>query len=88
MKTASVLLVYPGSLWGGVWAARPRVKPELVSLYTWLRNAGVETDVLDLEAELGTPGEGEQRAFLQRAEALLAGRPADVVAIFCWSRPP
>jgi radical SAM superfamily enzyme YgiQ (UPF0313 family) len=85
MKTASVLLVYPGSLWGGAWAARPRVKPELVSIHTWLRKNDVEAMVLDLEAELGICEEGGQAAFLEQAETLLRERPADVVAVSCWS---
>jgi hypothetical protein len=85
MKTASVLLVYPASLWGGAWAARPRVKPELVSIHTWLRKNGVDTEVLDLEVELGTCKEGEQALFLDKAEALLGGFSADIIAVSCWS---
>ena len=85
MKTASVLLVYAGSLWSGAWAARPRVKHELVSIYTWLRTNGVETGVLDLEVELGPCGEGDQGVYLERAEALVRDRGADIVALSCWS---
>lgn len=85
MSRPKVLLLYPGSLWGGAWAAHPIVKPELVSLYGFLRRHEVDTDVLDLHVELGAPGPGGQEEFLDRAEALIARRDADVVAISCWS---
>jgi len=72
-----VLLVFPGSLFGGEWAAGPRVKPELVALWTELRRGGLEVEVLDLEAELGLPGDDASRtAFLADAGRLLAGGPS------------
>jgi len=75
--TVRVLLVFPGSLFGGDWAAGPRVKPELVTLWTELRRAGLEVEVLDLEAELGLPRDDAARtAFLAGAERLLAAGPA------------
>ena len=81
-----VLLVFPGSLYGGCWADGPRVKPELVSLSTELRRAGFAVDVLDLEVECGNPGDdGARAAFLARAEELLDARPADLVVVSCWS---
>jgi hypothetical protein len=81
-----VLLVFPGSLFGGRWADGPRVKPELVSLFSELRRAGRTVDVLDLEAELGNPDDDAARAdFLGKAEGLLRERPADLVVISCWS---
>ena len=40
MEDARVLLVFPASLFGGRWADGPRVKPELVSLFSELRRAG------------------------------------------------
>ena len=85
MSAIKVLLLYPGSLWGGAWATRPVVKPELVSLYGFLRRHEIAVDVLDLEAELGNPAVGEQAEFLRRAEALIAGREFDVAALSCWS---
>ena len=85
-SAARVLLVFPGSLYGGRWADGPRVKPELVSLSTELRRAGFAVDVLDLEVECGNPGDDAAReAFLARADGLLAGRPADLVVVSCWS---
>ncbi len=81
-----VLLVFPASLHGGRWADGPRVKPELVSLFSELRRAGRTVAVLDLEAELGNPVDDEARAiFLDRAEGLLRARPADLVVVSCWS---
>lgn len=81
-----VLLVFPGSLYGGPWADGPRAKPELVQLFTELRRAGFAADVLDLEAELGNPADDVAReSFLQIADALLAEHEADLVAISCWS---
>jgi hypothetical protein len=86
MQETRVLLVFPGSLYGGRWADGPRVKPELVQLFTELRRAGHETDVLDLEAELGNPADDLAReSFLQIADGLLAGHEADLVVISCWS---
>jgi len=86
MEAPRVLLVFPASLFGGRWADGPRVKPELVSLFSELRRAGREVQVLDLEAELGNPVDDEARAeFLGKAEELLHARPADLVVISCWS---
>ncbi len=81
-----VLLVFPGSLYGGRWADGPRVKPELVGLSSELRRAGFAVDVLDLEVEGGSPDDDASReAFLARADELLAARPADLVVVSCWS---
>jgi hypothetical protein len=81
-----VLLVYPASLFGGRWADGPRVKPELVSLFSELRRAGRDVDVLDLEAELGNPADDDGRTlFLNKAGGFLRARPADLVVVSCWS---
>ena len=86
MEETRVLLVFPGSLYGGHWADGPRVKPELVGLSSELRRAGYAVDVLDLEVELGQPGDDAERAaFLDAAGAALAARPADLVVVSCWS---
>ncbi len=86
MGDPRVLLVFPASLFGGRWADGPRVKPELVSLFSELRRAGHTVGVLDLEAELGNPDSEEARAdFLGKAEDLLRALPADLVVISCWS---
>jgi hypothetical protein len=86
MQETRVLLVFPGSLYGGRWADGPRVKPELVQLFTELRRAGFAADVLDLEAELGNPQDDVAReSYLQIGGALLAERQADLVVISCWS---
>jgi radical SAM superfamily enzyme YgiQ (UPF0313 family) len=86
MQETRVLLVFPGSLYGGRWADGPRVKPELVQLFTELRRAGFAADVLDLEAELGDPqDEVARESFLQIGGALLAEREADLVVVSCWS---
>ena len=86
MPETRVLLVFPGSLYGGGWADGPRVKPELVQLFTEVRRAGYAAEVLDLEAELGNPaGELERESFLQIAGGLLSEREADLVVVSCWS---
>ena len=86
MEQAQVLLVFPGSLYGGRWADGPRVKPELVQLFTELRRAGFAAGVLDLEAELGNPQDDVAReSFLQIGGALLAEHEADLVVVSCWS---
>ncbi len=86
MPETRVLLVFPGSLYGGAWADGPRVKPELVQLRSELSRAGFAAGVLDLEAELGNPdGDVARESFLQLADGLLAEREADLVVISCWS---
>jgi hypothetical protein len=86
MPKTRVLLVFPGSLYGGRWADGPRVKPELVQLHTELRRAGFRTAVLDLEAELGNPqDEVGRESFLQIGSALLSEHEADLVVVSCWS---
>jgi hypothetical protein len=86
MEKTRVLLVFPGSLYGGRWADGPRVKPELVGLSTELVRAGFSVDVLDFEVECGNPEDDASRArFLTRADELLAQRPGDLVVISCWS---
>ena len=78
MEKTRVLLVFPGSLYGGRWADGPRVKPELVGLSTELLRAGFPVDVLDLEVECGNPEDEASRArFLTRADELLAEGPLD-----------
>ena len=84
-KAPHVLLVHPASLWGATWADGQRVKPELVSIFTHLRRAGVSTMVADLEVELGNPVVTEQTHFLEQATARLFGEGADVVAFDCWT---
>jgi hypothetical protein len=86
MENTRVLLVFPGSLYGGPWADGPRVKPELVSLSTELLRAGFPVDVLDFEVECGNPADEASRVrFLTRADELLAERQGDLVVISCWS---
>ncbi len=82
----STLLLYPASLFGGRWADGPRVKPELVALFSELRRGGEAVAVVDLEAELGNPEDDAARqAFLGGAERLIAAHVADLVVISCWS---
>ena len=86
MEETRVLLVFPGSLYGGRWADGPRVKPELVGLTSELLRADFPVAVLDLEVEHGNPEDEASRVrFLRRADELLAERPADLVVISCWS---
>lgn len=84
MSAVRVLLIFPGSLYGGDWAAGPRVKPELVGSFDFLRRQGHDVDVVDLEAELGNPSDDDQRQlFLAKACTLLGGRDPQLVAIHC-----
>ena len=89
MHETRVLLVFPGSLYGGRWADGPRVKPELVQLFTELRRAGFDTDVLDLEAELGNPaddvGARELPADRRRPAGRARGGPGGRLVLV---RPP
>jgi hypothetical protein len=83
MDAPSALVICPPALHAGLWGAGPRVKPELVSVWTHLRRHAVETTVLDLEVELGVPDEGAEESFLERAEALIGERDASLVAVAC-----
>jgi hypothetical protein len=86
MRRTRVLLLFPGSLYGGRWADGPRVKPELVQLFTELRREEFPVAVLDLEAELGNPGDDLAReSHLQIGGSLLAEVDADLVVVSCWS---
>lgn len=86
MAKTSILLVFPGSLFGGRWAEGPRLKPELVMLAGEARRAGHEVELLDLEVEAGHPQtDAAREEYLGRAQVLLAGLPAHLVVISCWS---
>jgi radical SAM superfamily enzyme YgiQ (UPF0313 family) len=80
-----VLLVHPGALYGGRWAVPFVVKPALMSLFSHLRAAGVEVDVVDLQVELGNPGPDGVEEYLRRADELVAARRPELLAISCWS---
>jgi hypothetical protein len=85
MSTATTLIVFPASLWGGRWAAGPRVKPELVSMFTVLRRAGQRVSVLDLENAVGNPGAQDRDAFMQNVQRQFEGASADLLVISCSS---
>ena len=87
MSETRVLLVYPGSLFGGRWADGPRVKPELVSLFSELGRARPRRSTSStLEAELGNPGDDAAREeFLAQGRGPAGRAPADLVVVSCWS---
>jgi len=85
MGKATTLIVFPASLHGGRWAAGPRVKPELVSMFTVLRRNGASVSVLDLENAIGNPGAADREAFLHNAEQRLAGVAAELIVVSCSS---
>lgn len=73
-------------------AAGPRVKPELVSVWSELRRRGCAVEVLDLEVELpgarlpGCPrSDGPLGRGDPRAAKLIGERGADLVAVACLS---
>ena len=80
-----VLLLHPGSLYGGDWAQIRIAKPSLVSLFSYLTYCGVPAEVLDLQVELGNPKPDEAEGYLRQAEDLLAQREFDLLAVSCWS---
>ena len=62
------------------------IKFALLSIFSHLRDAGVEVEVLDLENELGHPGSPEEyAAYLARAAQLLSVREFDIAAIGCYT---
>ena len=93
MHETRVLLVFPGRCTAAAGPTGRGSSRELVQLFTELRRTGFETDVLDLEAELGNPlDEVGRESFLQIGGALLAEHEADLVVVSCRSachtRPP
>jgi len=80
-----VLLLNPGSLYGGEWAGRYPVKPALLGLFSYLAANGVPVEVLDLQMELGNPEPHQVDAYLARGRELLARRTFDLLAVSCWS---
>ena len=80
-----VLLLHPGSLYGGDWAQIRIAKPSLVSLFSYLQYSGVPVEVLDLQVELGNPKVDAVEEYLRRAEELLGQREFDLLAVSCWS---
>lgn len=85
MGKTTTLIVFPASMYGGRWATGPRVKAELVSMFTVLRRYDVKAAVLDLENDIGNPGAADRDAFLHNAELRLAGEDAELVVISCSS---
>lgn len=80
-----VLLLHPGSLYGGAWASPCTLKPALVSLFSFLRDHGVEVDVVDLQTELGNPEPDTIPRYLGRGREMLDRRDFDLLAVSCWS---
>jgi hypothetical protein len=82
-----VLLVNPSPVYAGSRsAARSRMQPSLVSLFTYLSARGVPVDVLDLHVEVGVPADvaGASHAATE-ALALTLARDFDVLAVSCNS---
>jgi len=73
---ASVLLVSPASSQGGEWAAGPRVKPELVSVWSHLRREGSRVELLDAECDADAA---------PQADAMSQAGAAHLVALACLS---
>jgi radical SAM superfamily enzyme YgiQ (UPF0313 family) len=85
VRAPRVLLLHPGSLYGGPWAGSVRLKGALVGLYSYLRAHGVPVDVLDLQAEFGNPEPELVDAFLQHGAERILSYDFDVLGISCWS---
>ena len=62
------------------------VKFALLSLFSHLRGRGIETDILDLEAELGRPRSSEEvSGFCEGAKRLISSKDFDLAAISCYT---
>jgi radical SAM superfamily enzyme YgiQ (UPF0313 family) len=80
-----LLLLHPGTLYGGSWAGAQPLKAALVALYSYLRAHDVDVQVLDLQTELGNPTPEQVEAYVARGVELLEPFDFDVLGISCWS---
>ena len=84
-RKAGLLLLHPGSLYGGSWAGAQPLKAALVGLYSFLRAHDAPVAVLDLQTELGNPAPEQVPEFVQRGAERLLSFDFDVLGISCWS---
>ena len=84
-RSPSILLLHPGTLYGGSWAGGLPLKSALVSLYSYLRAHDITPQVLDLQTEFGNPAPEQVDAFLTRGTERLLSFDFDVLGVSCWT---
>lgn len=80
-----VLLLHPGSLYGGDWPGIVTLKGALVGLYSYLRAHDVEVAVVDLQVEMGNPPPDGVQTFVERGMESILRHEFNVLGISCWS---
>lgn len=86
MAGKRVLLIYPPQLYAPTWGRVNVAKPHLVGLFSFLRQKGMQAEVLDLENELGRPATCAQAGqFRKKAQGLISRRRFDIAAISCYT---
>ena len=81
------LLIYPASLNNGGWIKADRnYQLPLLVLYSFLKQNGIDVDVLELDQEIGYPHRAKDREiFPQRAKNSLSQFSFDIVGISCYT---
>ncbi len=80
-----ILLLHPGSLYGGDWPSTHPLKGALVSIYSYLRAHDADIEVLDLSARLGNPRPEEVDSFLADGMEAIRQHDFEIIGISCWS---
>src|SRR3989338_5383291 len=88
MMTPKVLLIYPSALFApeNDWGVDSTIQPQLIILYSYLKENGITADVLDLTIEIGRPKNlKEAEDFPFKVKKLLSQYSFDIVAISCFT---
>ena len=80
-----VLLIHPSALFASDWNFLREFRLQLLTLFSFLKENGIPVDVLDLEREIGLPGNFQEASqFKRKAKHLLSQYSFDIVAISCY----
>jgi len=84
-RAPKLLLLHPGTLYGGGAVGLTRLKPMLIEFSTFLRSHDVDVSILDLQTELGNPPPDKADEFIRRGLERILSFDFDVLGISCWS---
>ena len=82
-----VLLIYPACLYDGGWVTTGRsYQPQLLILYSYLKERGMDVETLELDNEIGHPRNPNDLAlFPHKVRKLLSQHSFDIVGISCYT---
>ena len=80
------LLIYPACLYDGGWIRDDRnYQPQLLVLYSYLKQQGMDVEVLEIDQEIGRVKDSENlNIFYERVKKLLSQYSFDIVGISCY----